>query len=74
VLQGTHLLGAGEVILSQLEELIKVRLIRTTLLAILKCSQIGERHAKEIYSALEAKLRDEHLRRNQKAREKFAKR
>ncbi len=34
--------------------------------------QEGEKYAKELFTALEAKLRDEDLRRNQKARAKFS--
>jgi exosome complex component RRP42 len=36
--------------------------------------QDGEKHAREVYHSLNAKLKDEDLRRNEKAREKFAKR
>jgi exosome complex component RRP42 len=34
----------------------------------------GEKHAREVYHSLNGKLKDEDLRRNEKAREKFAKR
>jgi exosome complex component RRP42 len=34
--------------------------------------QDGQKYAKELFNALDAKLRDEDLRRNQKARDKFA--
>lgn len=34
--------------------------------------QDGEKHAKELFEALENKLRDEDNRRNQKARHRFA--
>lgn len=54
-LQATRLLGPGEIELSQIKRLI----------------QEGEKHGRELYSALEAKLREEDVRRNQKARDKF---
>ncbi|THG97132.1 hypothetical protein EW026_g4818 [Hermanssonia centrifuga] len=51
-----RLLGPGELQLSQVSDLISE----------------GEKYAKELFTALEAKLRDEDLRRNQKARAKFS--
>ncbi|EKM51311.1 uncharacterized protein PHACADRAFT_129196 [Phanerochaete carnosa HHB-10118-sp] len=54
-LQGMRLLGPGEAQLVQLKNFITE----------------GETYAKELFNALEAKLRDEDVRRNQKARDKF---
>ncbi|PCH34762.1 ribosomal protein S5 domain 2-like protein [Wolfiporia cocos MD-104 SS10] len=57
-LQALRLLGPGELQLPQLKTLIAD----------------GEKYAKELFTALESKLRDEDLRRNVKARDKFASR
>ncbi|KAK1224078.1 hypothetical protein PQX77_008408 [Marasmius sp. AFHP31] len=57
-LQGMRMLGPGEIKLSGLKELIKE----------------GEKYAKEIHSALTSKLKDEDIRRNQKARDRFVNR
>ncbi|KAI0933253.1 hypothetical protein AcV7_004775 [Taiwanofungus camphoratus] len=55
-LQAMRLLGPGELNLTSLKTLIAH----------------GEKYAKDVFIALEAKLRDEDLRRNVKARDKFA--
>ncbi|KAG6813841.1 hypothetical protein H0H92_006785 [Tricholoma furcatifolium] len=55
ILQGTRMLGPGELNLSRLKELI----------------QVGEGYARDLFVALNAKLKDEDVRRNQKARERF---
>ncbi|KAI0287511.1 ribosomal protein S5 domain 2-like protein [Russula brevipes] len=55
-LHGMHLLGTGETDLAQVESLAKE----------------GEKYALEIYTALNAKLKDEESRRTEKARQKFA--
>jgi len=55
-LHGMHLFGAGDVDLVQIERLLKE----------------GEKYALEIYTALNAKLKDEELRRTDKARLKFS--
>ncbi|KAF8154079.1 ribosomal protein S5 domain 2-type protein [Crassisporium funariophilum] len=57
-IQGMRMLGSGELTTAQLADLIKV----------------GEKYAQEINSSLNVKLKDEDLRRNQKARERFAQR
>ncbi|KZT30239.1 ribosomal protein S5 domain 2-like protein [Neolentinus lepideus HHB14362 ss-1] len=54
-LKASRLLGPGEVELSQIKALV----------------QDGEKHAGELFAALEAKLREEDVRRNQKARDRF---
>jgi len=51
-----HLLGTGDTDLAQVESLAKE----------------GEKYALEIYTALNAKLKDEESRRTEKARQKFA--
>ncbi|EIN04125.1 ribosomal protein S5 domain 2-like protein [Punctularia strigosozonata HHB-11173 SS5] len=56
VLQGMRLLGAGETDLSLISKLISE----------------GRKHAQELHAALEVKLRDEDLRRNEKARLRFS--
>ncbi|KAN0131625.1 Ribosomal protein S5 domain 2-type fold [Lactarius tabidus] len=56
MLHGMHLLGAGDVDLARIETLLKE----------------GEKYALEIYTALNAKLKDEDLRRTDKARLKFS--
>lgn len=72
-----HLLGTGDTDLAQIGSLVKVRvqcssqsqiliLIRPTTL------QEGEKYALEIYTALNAKLKDEELRMTEKARLKFS--
>ncbi|KAH9171319.1 ribosomal protein S5 domain 2-type protein [Lactarius sanguifluus] len=55
-LHGMHLLGVGNVDLAQVELLVKE----------------GEKYALDIYTALNAKLKDEELRRTDKARLKFS--
>jgi len=55
-LQAMRLTGSGEVVLAQLK----------TFMAD------GEKYARSLFEALEAKLRDEDVRRNVKARDKFA--
>jgi exosome complex component RRP42 len=55
-LHGMHLLGVGNVDLAQIESLVKE----------------GEKYALEVYTALNAKLKDEELRRTDKARLKFS--
>ncbi|KXN92327.1 Exosome complex component RRP42 [Leucoagaricus sp. SymC.cos] len=55
-LRGMRILGAGEVSLAQLKDLI----------------EIGQKYAQDLYTALNAKLRDEDIRRTQNARERFA--
>ncbi|KAG5723006.1 Exosome complex exonuclease RRP42, partial [Termitomyces sp. T112] len=55
VLQGMRMLGPGELTPSHLKELVKV----------------GENYARELFVALNAKLKDEDVRRTQKARERF---
>lgn len=57
-LQGMRLLGPGEPQLTQLQQFVNE----------------GEKYARELFTALEAKLRDEDVRRNQKARAKFSNR
>ncbi|TFK51393.1 hypothetical protein OE88DRAFT_1659383 [Heliocybe sulcata] len=54
-LQATRLLGPGETQLSQVKSLV----------------QEGEKHARELFAALEAKLKEEDVRRNQRARDRF---
>lgn len=70
------MLGNSELALDQLSSLITV-----CVLSLLNSKsgageriQNGEKHAREVYHSLNAKLKDEDLRRNEKAREKFAKR
>jgi exosome complex component RRP42 len=74
-LHGMHLLGTGDTDLAQIGSLVKVRvqcssqsqiLIRPTTL------QEGEKYALEMYTALNAKLKDEELRMTEKARLKFS--
>ncbi|KAG6857628.1 hypothetical protein H0H87_010196 [Tephrocybe sp. NHM501043] len=55
VVQGMRMLGPGELRSSQLKELLKA----------------GETYAREVFTALNAKLKAEDLRRNQTARERF---
>ncbi|GLB40678.1 putative 3' exoribonuclease family, domain 1 [Lyophyllum shimeji] len=55
VMQAMRMLGPGELTSAQLKELIKV----------------GEQYAREMFAALDAKLREEDVRRHQKARERF---
>ncbi|KAI9507607.1 ribosomal protein S5 domain 2-like protein [Russula earlei] len=55
-LHGMHLLGTGDTDLAQIESLVKD----------------GEKYALEIYTALNAKLKDEELRRTEKVRLKFS--
>jgi len=57
-LQGMRMLGNSELALDQLSSLIVD----------------GEKYAREVYHSLNGKLKDEDLRRNEKAREKFAQR
>lgn len=72
VLQGIRLLGPGEVQLSQVKQFIAVCPCAQPFVCPNNFAQNGEKHAKELFDALEAKLRDEDVRRNQKARDKFA--
>ncbi|KAK7460656.1 hypothetical protein VKT23_009371 [Stygiomarasmius scandens] len=58
VLQATRMLGAGELNVAELKVLLAE----------------GEKYAKEMMAAITFKLKEEDIRRNQKAREKFAKR
>ena len=73
-LHGMHLLGTGDTNLAQLESLVKVSM--QTFLQVTKsnspCPQEGEKYALVIYTALNAKLKDEELRRTEKARRKFS--
>ncbi|KAG6909404.1 hypothetical protein DXG01_000705 [Tephrocybe rancida] len=55
VIQGMRMLGPGELTSSNLKDLIKA----------------GETYARDLFTALNAKLKDEDVRRNQKARERF---
>ncbi|KAJ8072717.1 hypothetical protein PM082_016276 [Marasmius tenuissimus] len=75
-LQGMRMLGPGEIKLSGLKELIKVFPLSKFSLFIhaKRVQQEGEKYAKEIYSALTSKLKDEDIRRNQKARDRFVNR
>jgi len=57
-LQAIRLLGPGEVTMAQMKDFVKD----------------GEKYARELFMALNAKLKDEDVRRNQKARERFAQR
>ena len=74
-LHGMHLLGVGEIDLAHIESLVKVRVQHAMLffvVAHLHHPQEGEKYALEIYTALNAKLKDEELRRTDKARSKFS--
>ncbi|KAG5652870.1 hypothetical protein H0H81_003300 [Sphagnurus paluster] len=55
VMQAMRMLGPGEVVLTELKELIKA----------------GENYARAMHAALNTKLREEEVRRNQRARERF---
>ena len=70
------MLGNGELTLDQLSSLITVCVLPPLnfKLGAEEGIQDGEKHAREVYRSLNAKLKDEDLRRNEKAREKFAKR
>ena len=73
-----HLVGAGETDLAQIESLVKVCCINagspTPQKETQKCSvpQEGEKYALEIYTALKAKLKDEDVRRTEKAQLRFS--
>ncbi|KAF9466718.1 ribosomal protein S5 domain 2-type protein [Collybia nuda] len=54
-IQGMRIIGPGEIKPSYLKDLVKD----------------GEKYARELFSSLNAKLKDEDLRRNQKARDRF---
>jgi exosome complex component RRP42 len=75
-LHGMHLLGTGETDLAQIESLVKVRALvphptlRNT--QVLVCPQEGGKYASDICSALSAKLKDEDIRRTEKAQIKFS--
>lgn len=56
--QGIRMLGPSELTLEQIKDLVKE----------------GEHYARDVYTALHTKLKDEDVRRNQKAREKFERR
>lgn len=75
-LQGMRILGNSELTLDQLSSLITVCVLPplNSKPGADERIQDGERHAREVYHSLTAKLKDEDLRRNEKAREKFAKR
>jgi exosome complex component RRP42 len=72
MLHGMHLLGAGDVDLARIETLLKVRDAFLSNAPHLHHPQEGEKYALEIYTALNAKLKDEDLRRTDKARLKFS--
>ncbi|KAF8072168.1 ribosomal protein S5 domain 2-type protein [Lyophyllum atratum] len=55
VIQAMRMLGPGELVPAQLKDLLKV----------------GEQYAREMFTALNTKLNEEDVRRNQKARERF---
>ncbi|KAF9005209.1 ribosomal protein S5 domain 2-type protein [Cyathus striatus] len=57
-MQAMRLIGPGELTVDQLQDLMKD----------------GEKYARDLFVALDMKLKDEDIRRNQKARERFAKR
>ncbi|KIM79369.1 hypothetical protein PILCRDRAFT_823625 [Piloderma croceum F 1598] len=56
--QGMRLLGGGELTLALMKDLVKE----------------GEKFARQVFAALNAKLKDEDVRRNQKARDRFSRR
>ena len=73
-----RLMGDGEIQLESMTQLLEVsqsnirdcdRLVRTPIL--IRLPQAGENHARKLFQALEGKLREEDLRRNQKAQAKF---
>jgi exosome complex component RRP42 len=66
-------LGPGELNLSQIKKYISVKLPTFLRRADLTSSyQDGEKHARSMFTALESKLREEDIRRNQKAKNKFS--
>ena len=76
-LHGMHLLGTGETDLAQIESLVKVSRVSAgsfTPQRTQKCAvpQEGEKYALEIYTALRAKLKDEDVRRTEKAQLRFS--
>jgi exosome complex component RRP42 len=76
-LHGMQLLGTGDIDLAQIESLVKVgaRCSSQSQIQILNLAtnpQEGEKYALEMYTALNAKLKDEDLRRTEKARLKFS--
>ena len=75
-LQGMRMLGNSELALDQLSSLITVCVLSHLIQKLVAEERIqdGEKYAREIYHSLNAKLKDEDLRRNEKARERFAQR
>ena len=69
-----RLLGEGELSLSLIKDLVKVSSYPSSLPCVLTCAiwQEGETYARQVFTALNWKLKDEDLRRNQKARDRFA--
>lgn len=72
--QAIRSLGSGELTMSQIRELLQVSLLYLVQFLVLSRLQQGETHAKGMFTALNHKLKEEDLRRNQKARDRFARR
>jgi exosome complex component RRP42 len=84
-IQGVRLLGDGELDLALMKDLVKVRSLLLILFLLPFCyvfltsqrtnmmnGQEGEKYARQVFIALNTKLRDEDVRQNQKARDRFA--
>lgn len=70
-MQSMRLLGPGELQLAQIQQFISVCISRypsAFLVLSHHCFQEGEKYAQRLHSALESKLRDEEVRRNQRLR------
>lgn len=71
VMQTMRLIGDGELQLSSMASLLKVRHPWVLLNFLITPLQEGEIYANEVFVALESKLHEEDVRRNQKARMRF---
>ena len=74
MLQGIRMLGPGELDLKLTQGLVQVLPnCSRKVLFVLILLQEGEKYARELCASLDAKLKEEELRRNQKAYTKFKK-
>lgn len=76
-IQAMRLLGSGELTLALVKDLVKVWFLHIQdsclyMDHLMPLMQDGEKYARQIFSALNTKLKDEDVRRNQKARDRFA--
>lgn len=76
-LQAMRMLGPGELDLARIKILLKVHAISFGLdysTHVIPPIQDGEKYAKDLFTAMNVKLKEEDIRRNQKARDRFEQR